>query len=159
MEQRFPIVAIGASAGGVEALSAFFEALPPDAGLAFVLVLHLAPDRHSFLVDILAQHTTLPVKPAANGDKIVPNTVSVLQPGTTVTVANGRLVVRTVDAASPERRPIDVLFSSLAVDQGEMAVGIVLSGAGSDGALGVKAIKEFGGLTFAQGTDFDGPAP
>ena len=157
MEQHFPIVAIGASAGGIEALNQFFEKLPPQPGLAFILVLHLASDRHSYLADILSQRTNLPVKPATDGEKIVPNTVSVLQPGTTVTVADGRLVVRKVDPATPERRPVDVLFSSLAVDQRELAVGIVLSGAGSDGTLGIKAIKELGGLTLAQGTDSTGP--
>jgi two-component system CheB/CheR fusion protein len=156
-ELPFPIVGIGASAGGLRALEDFFKAVPPDPGMAFVIITHLAPDRESYLTDILARHTSLPVQVAGDGQKVAANRVYVLPPNSTLTIADRRLLLRETEATRHERMPIDVFFASLAQDCGEYAVGIVLSGSGHDGVLGVKAIKEYGGLVLAQAGDATGP--
>ncbi|MDP3418196.1 CheR family methyltransferase [Falsiroseomonas sp.] len=156
--KRFPIVGIGASAGGVEALQGLFRAMPVDHGIAFVVITHLGPGRESELPAILASCTAMPVTPARDGEPVLPNHVHVLPNDGILTIANGQLRLQAQSPAAPrERQPIDIFLASLAQDQGECAVGIILSGGGSDGALGVKAIKEHGGLTLAQGTD--GTAP
>ena len=149
----FPIVGIGASAGGLEAFHKFFDHMPADCGLAFVMILHLPADRKSMLADILGRWTHMPVTEAHDGDLIEPNHVYVPPPHAVVTVKGGRLGIR---LNSPDDiripRPIDAFFDSLGSAVGDQAVGIVLSGTGSDGALGLKAIKECGGLTIAQGS-------
>ncbi|MBJ7534551.1 PAS domain S-box protein [Rhodomicrobium vannielii ATCC 17100] len=144
------IVGVGASAGGLEAFTAFFENMPPDSGMAFVLVQHLAPDHKSMLAEILGKTTAMPVTEAADGTEVLPNQVFVIPPDATLTIANGRFVV--VKPAPPRevRRPIDTFMFSLARDQGENAVCVILSGTGSDGSLGLGSIKEHGGLTIAQ---------
>jgi len=144
------IVGIGASAGGLEAFKTFFETMPSDSGMAFVLVQHLAPDHKSMLAEILGKTTAMPVTEAADGAEILPNQVFVIPPDATLTIANGRFVV--VKPAPPReiRRPIDTFMFSLARDQGENAVSVILSGTGSDGSLGLASIKEHGGLTIAQ---------
>ena len=154
---EFPIVGIGASAGGLDAFHAFFDHLPADCNMAFVMVLHLPPDRKSMLSEILSRWTSMPVKDGLDGVLVEPNCVYVPPPHSVVTLVDGRLVVRS--AAEEERiyRPIDGFFDALASSLGEQAVGIVLSGTGSDGALGLKAIKEAGGLTIVQGTDGSAP--
>ena len=153
-DQRFPVVGIGASAGGVEALQGLFRAMPADGGMAFVVVTHLGPGRESELPNILAHCTAMPVAPARDGDPVRPDHVHVLPNDAILTIEDGHLRLRPQDPAAPrERQPIDLFFASLAEDQGERAVGVVLSGGGSDGSLGVKAIKEHGGLTLAQGAD------
>ena len=153
----FPIVGIGASAGGLEAFHSFFDHMPADCNMAFVMVLHLPADRKSMLSEILARWTSMPVKEGQDGTRLEPNCVYVPPPHTLVAVSGGHLVVR--GAPDDERifRPIDGFFDSLASQFGEQAVGVVLSGTGSDGALGLKAIKEAGGFTIVQGTD--GTAP
>ncbi len=157
-ESRFPIVGIGASAGGLKALEQFFETIPADLGMAFVIITHLAPDRESFLTDILARHTSLPGHVASDGQKVEPNRVYVLPPNASLTIDRGALRLREIESKHPERSPVDVFFSSLAQDCGEYAVGIVLSGSGSDGVLGIKAIKEQGGLVLAQSSDGTKPS-
>ncbi|MDR6773204.1 chemotaxis protein CheB [Azospirillum sp. BE72] len=149
----FPIVGIGASAGGVEALEGLFRALPADSGMAFVVVTHLAPQHESLLADIIGRCTPTPAREARDGDEVEPDRIYTLQPGTLLTIENGRLRVRPDNAAHRKRNPIDIFLGSLADDCGERAVGIILSGSGSDGTLGVKAIKERGGFTIAQGHD------
>jgi two-component system CheB/CheR fusion protein len=157
-QPRFPLVGIGASAGGLEALEGFFRSLPADGGgLAFVIVTHLAPGRQSPMADILGRFVPLQVLPARDGVKVEVNHVYVLSTDALLRIEGGRLRVREGGAARHPRNPIDVFFASLAEDQGQFAVGIVLSGAGSDGTLGVKAIKEQGGLTLAQGIDHTVP--
>lgn len=151
MAARFPIVGLGASAGGVEALEAFFAAMPAENGMAFVVVTHLDPKHESWLPDILSRRTTMPVTAARDGEVIEPQRVYVLSPGTIVTIEHGCLHLRERSRAHPERAPVDIFFSSLAADWGKDAIGIVLSGGGSDGTLGIRAIKEHGGLTIAQG--------
>ena len=144
------IVGIGASAGGLEAYRSFLSAMPADTGMAFVLVQHLAPDHKSMLADILSKATTMSVREATDGVAVTPNCVLVIPPDATMTIEGGRLKI--VKPAPPRniRRPIDTFFQSLAMDQGEKAVGIILSGTGSDGAIGVVAIKEQGGFTLTQ---------
>ncbi len=150
---------IGASAGGVEALQALFRAMPdPPASMAFVVVTHIRANHESSLPAILADATAMTVLPARDGETVRPGHVYVLQSDALINLTAGRLVLRSQPpGAHRERQPIDLFFASLAADQGALAVGIVLSGSGSDGTLGLKAIKEAGGLTLAQGAD--GTAP
>ncbi len=157
-DSRFPIVGIGASAGGLRALEQFFQAVSADLGMAFVIITHLAPDRESFLTDILARHTSLTVHVASEGQKVEPNSIYVLPPNASLTIEGGTLRLHQIEPGHAERSPVDVFFSSLAQDCGEYAVGVVLSGSGSDGVLGIKAIKEQGGLVLAQSSDGTQPS-
>lgn len=149
------IVGIGASAGGVEALKAFFAAMPPRTGLAFLVAQHLAPDHESLLPQILRGVTKIPVDSAADGMNVVADRIYILPPGAALTFANGRLALEALSETA--RRPfvVDRLFSSLALALGDKAVGIVLSGTGADGALGLKAIRDGGGIAIAQRRDGD----
>jgi two-component system, chemotaxis family, CheB/CheR fusion protein len=144
------IVGIGASAGGLAAFKEFFAAMPADTGMAFVLVQHLDPQHQSMLVELLRPQTTIPVAEAKDGVAVAANSVYVIPRNATLTIQGGVLRVVTPAPERPQRRPIDMFFAALAEDQGERAVAIVLSGVGSDGSLGVQAIKEHGGLTLAQ---------
>jgi two-component system CheB/CheR fusion protein len=153
----FPIVGVGASAGGVEALEGFFQGVPSKPGLAFIVVTHLSPDRESLLHEIIARYTDLTVAVAADGVEVRPDSVYVLPADAIISIEQGRLQVRKSDSSRRERKPIDILFSSLAIDHGEYAACVVLSGGDGDGTLGTKAIKERGGLTLAQVADGHGP--
>ncbi len=144
------IVGIGASAGGLEAFKTFFSHMPVDSELAFVLVQHLAPDHTSLLGELVGRSTTMPVIDAADGMPVEPRHVYVIPPNATLTIANGVLQVSKPAPPRLHRFPIDTFFTSLAEDQGDCAVCVVLSGSGSDGARGLRAIKEHGGLTLAQ---------
>ncbi|MBI5163231.1 MAG: PAS domain-containing protein [Magnetospirillum sp.] len=155
MTNPFPIVAIGASAGGVEALSALFRRLPPMPQAAFVVVTHLAPDRESLLPEILGRCTAMPVQTAADGQRIEGGRVYLNSPDATLTIRDRRVVLAPRDG---ERNPIDVLLASLAQDVGAEGIAAILSGTGSDGALGVKAVREEGGFTLAQGSDVTAPS-
>ncbi len=148
------IVGIGASAGGLDAFKRFFASAPADTGIAFVLVQHLSPDHKSMLVDLLAKTTVMEVIEAADGMAVAADRVFVIPPDATMTIAGGRLEVVKPAPPRERRRPIDTFLQSLAEDQGEKAIGIILAGTGSDGALGMTAIKEQGGLTLAQ-AEFD----
>src|SRR6201997_2657471 len=154
---KFPIVGIGASAGGVQALESFFRGVKANCGMAFVIVTHLSPDRESQLHDIVSRYTDMPVAIAQDGARVEPGWVYVLPENALLSVEKRRLRVRKPNAFQRERKPIDIFFSSLAKDQAEYAVGIVLSGGDGDGTLGIKAIKEHGGLTLAQAADGSGP--
>ena len=152
------IVGIGASAGGIEAFQLFFEHLPDDTGLGFVVVLHLSASRKSLLPEIIGRWTAMAVSEAVDGETVDPDRVYVIPPGHIATLAGGRLELRPASVeVARETNPIDQFFDSLAADLGADAVGIVLSGTGHDGALGLKAIKARGGLTLAQGSE--GTAP
>jgi two-component system CheB/CheR fusion protein len=155
---EFSIIGIGASAGGIDAFHSFFDHMPADSGMAFVMILHLPPDRKSMLTEILARWTSMPVVEVSARVMIEPNHVYVPPPHAIVTLIDGYLSVE-MPPSSADRvfRPIDAFFDSLASALRERSVGIVLSGTGSDGALGLKAIKECGGLTIAQG--ISGSAP
>ncbi|HEY1260603.1 MAG TPA: chemotaxis protein CheB, partial [Stellaceae bacterium] len=157
MASDFPIVGIGASAGGVEALEQFFKSVPSGNGLAFVVVTHLPPDHESMLSEILGRATAMPVVNARDDQTVEAEHVYVLPAGAILTIGGGKLRLRRTGPADRERAPIDVFFNSLAQDQGEHAIGVVLSGGGSDGTLGLKAIKENGGLTVAQGANVTRP--
>ena len=156
MDRSFPIVGVGASAGGVEALEYLFKAMPAEPGMAFVIITHLAPKRESMLPEILARDTRMPVLVAEHDQLVRADHIYVTPADSVLQIENGRLRVLPI-ADGRERTPIDSFFASLAEDQAECAIGIVLSGAGSDGTLGIKAIKEHGGLTLAQATDHFGP--
>ena len=154
----FSIIGIGASAGGIDAFHSFFDHMPVDSGMAFVMVLHLPADRKSMLTEILARWTRMPVIEVADRAAIKPDHVYVPAPHAIVTLDEEHLCVDMPPAGSDRVfRPIDAFFDSLAAALRERSVGIVLSGTGTDGALGLKAIKACGGLTIAQGTS--GTAP
>ncbi|MEM1417868.1 MAG: chemotaxis protein CheB, partial [Myxococcota bacterium] len=157
-EERPFVVAVGASAGGLEALRQLFEGAGDPSGLAFVVVQHLSPDHPSLLVEILSRHTELEVLQAKHGIPLAAGHVYVIEPQTLLRVAAGRLEVETLSARS-SMRPIDTLMESVAIDAGDRCAGVVLSGTGSDGALGLRAIREAGGLVIVQDPEsagFDG---
>jgi two-component system CheB/CheR fusion protein len=157
----FPIVGIGASAGGLAAFEAFFSGMPADIqpGMAFVLVQHLAPDHESLLADLIRRYTRMQVFQVVDGMTVQPNCAYVIPPNHDMAFINGSLQLLMPSAPRGQRLPIDFFFESLAQDQGERAIGIVLSGTGSDGTHGVRAIKDGGGMVMAQtpdSTEFDG---
>jgi two-component system CheB/CheR fusion protein len=157
----FPIVGIGASAGGLAAFEAFFSGMPFDAdpGMAFVLVQHLAPDHKSILTDLIRRYTRMQVFEVEDGMVVQANCAYIIPPNRDMAFLNGSLHLLEPSAPRGQRLPIDFLFRSLAQDQCERAIGIVLSGTGSDGTLGVRAIKDAGGMVMAQtpeSTEFDG---
>jgi two-component system CheB/CheR fusion protein len=156
-DKRFPIVGIGASAGGIPAIEGLFRGLDTDGDMAFVIVTHLSPDRESLLHEIVARYTEMPVNITEDGQKVEPGHVYVMPQNVVLTIAEGRFEHRAPNPLQRERKPIDIFFASLAKDGGECSVGIVLSGGDGDGTLGIKAIKEHGGLTLAQSTDGFGP--
>lgn len=147
---RVPIAALGASAGGLEALESFFGALPTDTGMVFVVIMHLSPEHESTLSAILQHRTELPVHRIEADTTPDPDTVYVLPPETRLGIEDGRL--RTSGPSTSDVPPtvIDTFFRTLAADRGEHGVGIVLSGTGTDGTRGMKAIKDAGGVTMAQ---------
>ena len=148
--QEFVIVAIGASAGGLEPLEQFFANMPANAGMAFAVVQHLAPDHESALPQLLRKHTAMPVEQIRNSTRVAPNSVYVIPPNATLTINDGTLEIEPPVEPRGQRTPIDSFFSSLAHDRGKNAVCIMLSGTGSDGTRGLKAIKEYGGMAMAQ---------
>lgn len=145
-----PVIGIGASAGGIEALSRFFEAMPADSGCAFVVVLHLDPKRESELARVLSAKTAMPVVQVTDGLRIVANSVFVIAPDTDLKVRKGSLCVSQPSEPRGHRHPVDVLFSSLAADQKERAIAIVLSGTGRNGTEGLREIRAEGGLSLVQ---------
>ncbi|CCV05671.1 putative PAS/PAC sensor protein [Mesorhizobium metallidurans STM 2683] len=156
-ETRLPIVGVGASAGGIPAMESLFKGLPDSPGMAFVVVTHLSPERESLLHDVLRRYTAMPVMIAEDGMEAEPDNVYVMPQNAVLTIKSGKLQIRHPRAASRERKPIDIFFSSLAEDQGEYGVGIILSGGDGDGTLGAKMLKEHGGFVLAQASDGSGP--
>jgi two-component system, chemotaxis family, CheB/CheR fusion protein len=145
----FPIVGVGASAGGLDAFSRLLAALPVDLGMAYVLVQHLAAGHPSALVEILSRATKMPVLEVEDEPAVEPNHVYVIPPARSLVISRGRLQLEP-RPSSGQHRPIDQFFSALAKDQVDQAVGVVLSGTATDGTLGLEAIKAAGGITFAQ---------
>ena len=145
----FPVVGAGASAGGLEALTQFLRALPPDTGMAFVIVQHLAPTHASSLAEILSRATSMPVREVRDESPVEPNHVYVIPPGCDMVIVRGVLQLLPQERRA-RHRGIDQFFRSLAEDCGHLAIGVVLSGSASDGTLGLEAIKAEGGITFAQ---------
>ena len=157
----FPIVGIGASAGGLAAFEAFFSGMPIDAdpGMAFILVQHLAPDHKSILTGLIQRYTRMQVYEVEDGMKVQPNCAYIIPPGRDMAFLNGTLQLLEPSAPRGQRLPIDFFFRSLAQDQHERAICIVLSGTGSDGTLGLRSIKGEGGLVMAQtpeSAEYDG---
>lgn len=146
----FAVVAVGASAGGLEAFSQFLHALPRNTGMAFVFIQHLDPKHHSMLSELLAKTTSMPVLEAKTGTKVKPNHIYVIPPNVNMEIRGHRLQLTTRAAAPTLHAPIDLFMRSLAEDQDQRAIGVVLSGTASDGTRGLAAIKAEGGITFAQ---------
>ncbi|MDX1548417.1 MAG: chemotaxis protein CheB, partial [Rhodothermales bacterium] len=149
----FPVIGIGASAGGLRAYETFFDEMHEATGMAFVLVQHLDPHHQSELAELLQNHTRMPVLQVEDGTHVEPNHVYVIPPGTSLSIEGGVLRLSDPVKRRGHRAPIDLFFRSLAEDQGERAVAVVLSGTGSDGTLGLKAVKERAGITMAQDPD------
>src|SRR4030042_1038825 len=147
VSQQLPIVGIGASAGGLEAFKVLLEHLPIDTGLAFVIIQHLSSDQERMLPDILSRFTEMKVIKVEDGLKVESNNVYVIPPGSTMTLSEGFLKLC---PKGKSLRPIDAFFNSLAKERKTQAIGVVLSGTGTDGTDGLKAIKSEGGITFAQ---------
>jgi two-component system CheB/CheR fusion protein len=144
------VVAIGASAGGLEALNQFLSHTPTDSGLAWIVVQHLDPTKKALLPELLQRVTQMPVQQAVEGMVIQANHLYVIPPDSELTVVQSSLHLSKPTEPRGLRLPVDVLFSSLASNYGEQAIGVVLSGMGSDGTLGAKAIKAVGGLSLVQ---------
>ena len=149
-EQSFPVVGVGASAGGLEAFTELLSHLPIATGMAFVLIQHLEPNQPSALSEIMARATPMPVNVAADGLMVAPNQVYVIPPNRVMTIAAGCLRLRPRHADEIINRVVDIFFESLAEERGNQAIAIVLSGYGDDGTLGIEAIKAAGGITMAQ---------
>jgi two-component system CheB/CheR fusion protein len=157
----FPVVGIGASAGGLAAFESFFSGMPPDVdpGMAFVLVQHLAPDHKSILVDLVRRYTLMQVFEVEDGMTVQPNCAYIIPPGRDMAFLNGALQLLEPSAPRGLRLPIDFFFRSLAQDQRERAICVILSGTGSDGTLGVRSIKGEGGMVMVQkpeSAEYDG---
>jgi len=155
----FPVVGIGASAGGLEACRKLVDALPAGCGMAFILVQHLDPTHESMMVNLLANHTAMTVLQATDGMKLEPDHLYIIPPGTYLSVAAGALHLSKPGARHGARMPFDFLLHSMAEDLGSRAVCVILSGTGADGSIGLKAIKEKSGLVIAQDpadASFDG---
>jgi two-component system CheB/CheR fusion protein len=148
--KSFPIVGIGASAGGLEAFKQLLTHLPVDTGMAFVLVTHLDPKHESILPELLARATQMPVSEVQDGTSVAPDHIYVIPRNMSMAIEGGVLRLRPRQERQGRHRPIDSFLQSLAEDQGHWAIGIILSGTASDGTLGLQAIKAEGGITFAQ---------
>ncbi len=153
------IVGIGASAGGLESLERFFTAMPHDTGMAFVVIQHLSPDFKSLMDELLARYTRLPIYRAEEGMQVEANSIYLIPPKKEMIVAGGRLLLTDKDPKQPLAMPIDRFFRSLAQDAGKRAIGIILSGTGSDGSRGICDIHSSGGLVICETREtakFDG---
>jgi two-component system, chemotaxis family, CheB/CheR fusion protein len=151
--ENFPIAGIGASAGGLEALEHFFSNMSPDSGIAFVVIQHLDPNHKGMLTELLQRYTVMNVVTATNRMKVKPDSIYVIPPNRSMSVVNGILHLSEPVESHGLRLPIDYFFRSLADDRQEKSIGIILSGMGSDGSNGVRAIKEKGGMVLIQDPD------
>src|ERR1700730_13781538 len=154
-----PVVAIGASAGGLEALTAILRALPTDIALAFILIQHLDPKRRSILPELLSKATKIPVLEAIDAMKIESNRVYVMPSNVDISITDGHFGLTPRVADRKQHLPIDIFMRSLAEVRKSQAIGVILSGTASDGTAGVEAIGAEGGVTFAQAPEpakFDG---
>src|SRR5512141_2818294 len=145
----FPIVGVGASAGGLEAFTQLLKALPVDTGMAFVLVQHLAPSHASALAEILSRATNMPVMEVRDESTVEPNHVYVIPPDRSMVIMRGVLQLLPREGRGAHH-PVDQFFRALAAERRHQAIGVVLSGTASDGTLGLEEIKAEGGITFAQ---------
>ncbi len=153
------IVGIGASAGGLEALEAVFDSMPAETGMAFVVIQHLSPDFKSLMDELLSRHTKISIHRVTDGMKVEPNAIYLIPPKKEMIISGGKLLLTDKDPSRSFTLPIDVFFRSLAQDAGSLAVGVILSGTGSDGSRGIRAIHDAGGTVIVQDPDtakFDG---
>jgi two-component system CheB/CheR fusion protein len=148
--KSFPVVGIGASAGGLEAFSQLLNRLPVDTGMAFVLVTHLDPKHESIVPELLAQVTPLPVSEVEDGMPVAPNHVYVMPRNSILAIEGGALRLQPREKGRGQHRPIDAFLRTLAEDRNTRAIGVILSGTATDGTLGLEAVKAEGGITFAQ---------
>jgi two-component system, chemotaxis family, CheB/CheR fusion protein len=146
----FPVVALGASAGGLDAFKKFFDSLQADSGMAFVLIQHLDPTHESLMVDLLAGHTPMKVLLAKDGMQLARDRVHLIPPGNYLAIEGGALRLSKPLERHGARMPFDFFLRSLAEECGERAICVILSGTGTDGSLGLKAVKERGGLVIVQ---------
>jgi two-component system, chemotaxis family, CheB/CheR fusion protein len=149
-EPQHTIVAIGASAGGIEATNELLKNLPADTGLSFVLVQHLDPKHQSMLTDLLSKQTTIAVSEVKDGMRIERNHIFVIPPNTSMSISDGQLRLHPREESKGVHMPIDYFMRSVAEEYGPRSIGIVLSGSGTDGTLGIAEIQAQGGVTFAQ---------
>jgi two-component system CheB/CheR fusion protein len=149
-EHDFPIVGIGSSAGGLEALQELFTNMPTDTGMGFVVISHLDPSHTSILPELLGKCTTMPVYQVKDGMEVKPNNMYVIPPNKRMGIVRGKLVLLELQEPLGLRLPIDFFLRALAQDKGKSAICIILSGSGSDGSQGLKAIKDESGLTIVQ---------
>ena len=153
------IVAIGGSAGGLEAFERFFAGMPPDTGMAFVVIQHLDPTHKALMPELLQRSITMPVREIEDGMMVEPDHIYVIPPNTDLSISDGHLHLCEPSAAHGQRLPIDLFFQSLAAEVGDKSVAVIVSGMGTDGTLGLKAIKEVSGVVMVQSPDsakFDG---
>ncbi len=150
VDESFPVVGIGASAGGLEAFTQLLRELPPDINMALVLVQHLDPTYKSLLTELLSKTTKLPVAEVTDGMQVKPRNVYVIPPNTSMTISKGALHLTPRVEVDRKHMPIDHFFQSLSLDQNGRAIGVILSGTSMDGVQGLKAIKAEGGITIAQ---------
>lgn len=150
MPQNFPVVGIGASAGGLDSFKKILEAIPENSGMAYVLVQHLAPAHESILPDLLAKFTTIPLHEITDAINLAPNHIYIIPENKMLAAEGGVLKLTARDLSSKTNMPIDFFFNSLAEVHKSFAIGVVLSGTGFDGTQGLKSIKEMGGVTYAQ---------
>ncbi len=148
--KSFPVVAIGASAGGLEAFETFFKATPEDCGIAFILVAHLDPTHESLLPELLQKRTKMPVHQITDGTVVEINNIYVIPPNKNLSILQGKLQLLDLSTSRGVNLPIDLFFTTLAQDQGSNAIAIILSGTGSDGTQGIKAIKAENGMVMVQ---------
>src|SRR5262249_24656527 len=149
-KSKFLIAAIGASAGGVEAYTELVRNLPPDTGMGFVLIQHLDPKHQSILTELLGRETSMPVREVTNGAVLKPDHIFVIPPNASLAIEDHRLKLSPREENVRGRMPIDHFMRSLSEAHGSYAIGVILSGNGSDGTLGLAEIQAQGGVTFAQ---------
>jgi two-component system CheB/CheR fusion protein len=146
----FLVVGLGASAGGIKAFKEFFANVPPQSGMAYVVILHLSPEHESHLAEVLQFATEMPVTQVQGSVRIEPNHVYVIPPNKSLAINDGHLALSEITRVEERRAPVDIFFRTLAMSKTSRAVCVVLSGTGSDGSMGMKRVKEMGGICIAQ---------
>jgi two-component system, chemotaxis family, CheB/CheR fusion protein len=149
-EKGFPLIGIGASAGGLEAIETFLRQVPEACGMAFVIIQHLDPVHKGYLVELLQRVTSMPVIQVKDRTKVDPGSVYVIPPNKDMSISNGTLHLVSPVEPHGMRLPVDIFFRSMADDLQQKSIGVILSGMGTDGTLGLRAIKEKGGGGFVQ---------
>src|SRR5262245_20001089 len=149
----FPVVGLGASAGGLKALLQFFELMPANSGMAFVVILHLSPAHESHSPELLQNVTTMPVAQVNEAVRVEPNRVYVIPPTKHLEMRDGFITLSELGTSRDGQAAVDLFFRTLADAHRDRAICVVLSGSGSDGAVGLKRVKEQGGVTLAQSPD------